>query len=77
MHPPPFPPTRQGDRKRDRQEDETDRRMRQKWGEKAICWPTWGASGKSRACNYHHIVLNKNLVHNYRSLRYMSVILGL
>lgn len=60
-----------GDGRRDRQEDETE------MGREAICRPTRGESGKSRGRNYHHIVLNKNLVHNYSSLRYMSVILGL
>lgn len=42
-----------------------------------VCRPRRGESCKSRGCNYQHIVLNKNLVHNYSSLRYMSVILGL
>lgn len=60
-----------GDGKRDRQEDKTE------MGREAIYRPRRGESGKSHGCNYHHIVLNKNLVHNYSSLRYMSVILGL
>lgn len=59
-----------GDGRRDRQEDETE------MGREAICGQR-EESGKSRTRNYRHIVLNKNLVHNYSSLRYMSVILGL